>query len=83
MDIAGDFGNKREPAIVMMGLALDVDGGGNDELIQVIVHALSLPILGGVPIGDINKSRGVHATEAKEATTWVHPSPDMNGDGPK
>jgi hypothetical protein len=35
-----DFGKKREPAIVMTGLALEVDVSGNDELIQVIiVHA--------------------------------------------
>jgi hypothetical protein len=55
----GDFWKKREPAIVMAGLALDVNGSGNDELIQVIVHALTA-ILGGVPIGGmVSHVRGV------------------------
>jgi hypothetical protein len=40
----------------MAGLALDVNGSGNDELIQVIVHALTA-ILGGVPIGGYGRSR--------------------------
>jgi len=54
----------------MMGLALDVDGSGNDELIQVIVHALTA-YTGRSSHRWHNQSRGFHATEVKETTTFL------------